>query len=75
MSPDDIERNVVLRRNLKDVFGGVCVVSDSEMVAAVAVAATPAPQQNSDKAQQSGMIFREIEEAQLQNELRKAGLL
>ena len=75
MSPDDIERSVMLRRSREDVFGGVRIVSDSEMVAAVAVAATPAPQQNSDKAQQSGMIFREIEEARLQNDLRNAALL
>ena len=74
LSPDDLERNVVLRRNLEDVFGGVRVVFDSEMAAAVA-AASPAPQQGSDRTQRSGMIFRAIEEARLQNDLRNAGLL
>ena len=75
MSPDDIERSVMLRRNREDVFGGVRVASDSEMVAAVA-AASPhaAPQQGSDKAQQSGTVFRAAEEARLQNDLRNAGL-
>jgi hypothetical protein len=74
LSADDIERNVVLRRNLEDVFGGVSVVFDSELAAAVA-ATSPAPDRRSDRAQPSGMIFRAIEEARLQNDLRNAGLL
>ena len=74
LSPDDIERNVMLRRNLEDVWGGVRVVFDSEMAASVA-AASPAPQHGSDRTQRSGMVFRAIEEARLQNDLRNAGLL
>jgi hypothetical protein len=74
LSPDDIERNVALRRNLEDVFGGVRVVFDSQLAAAVA-AAGAAPQHGSDRGQRSGMIFRAIEEARLQNDLRNAGLL
>jgi hypothetical protein len=74
LSADDVERNVVLRRNLEDVFGGVSVVFDSELAAAVA-AASPTPQRRSDRTQQGGMIFRAIEEARLQNDLRNAGLL
>jgi len=74
LSPDDIERNVMLRRNLEDAWGGVRVVFDSEMAASVA-AASPASQHGSDRAQRSGMVFRAIEEARLQNDLRNAGLL
>jgi hypothetical protein len=74
LSADDIERNVVLRRNLEDVFGGVSVVFDSELATAVA-ATSPAPDRRSGRTQPSGMIFRAIQEARLQNDLRSAGLL
>jgi hypothetical protein len=76
LSADDVERNVVLRRNLEDVFGGVRVVFDSELAAVAAAAASPAPHRSSNRAQQqNGVIFRAIEEARLQNDLRNAGLL
>ena len=71
---NDVERNVMLRRNFEGVFGGVSVVFDSELAAAAA-AANPTQQHRSDRTHQNGVIFRAIEEARLQNDLRNAGLL
>lgn len=72
---NDLERNVMLRRNFEGVFGGVSVVFDSGMAAAAAAAANPSSNQASGRAHQNGMICRAIEEARLQNDLRNAGLL
>jgi hypothetical protein len=71
---NDADRNVMLRRNLEGVFGGVSVVFGSDLVAAAA-AANPTPNHTSGRAHQNGAIFRAIEEARLQNDLRNAGLL
>ena len=71
---NDVERNVLLRRNFEGVFGGFSVVFDSNLAAAAA-AANPTPNHTSDRARQNGVICRAIEEARLQNELRNAGLL
>jgi hypothetical protein len=71
LSTEDIQRDVALRRNLEDVFG-MSVVFDSE--SAAAAAANLVPPQSPDAIRQSG-IFRAIEEARLQNDLRDAGLL
>ncbi len=66
----------MLRRNFEGVFGGVSVVFDSELAAAAAAASpTSTPQRGPDRTHQSGVIFRAIEEARLQNDLRNAGLL
>jgi hypothetical protein len=71
---NDVERDVMLRRNFEGIFGGVSVVFNSNLVAA-AVSANPAPNHTSGIAHQNGAIFRAIEEARLQSDLRNAGLL
>jgi hypothetical protein len=71
---NDMERNVTLRRNFEGVFGGVSVVFDSDLASAAA-ATNPTPNPASGRAPQDGVIFRAIEEARLQNDLRNAGLL
>jgi hypothetical protein len=71
---NDVERDVMLRRNFEGVFGGVSVVFNSDLAAAAAVV-NPTPNQSLDRAHQNGAIFRAIEEARLQNDLRNAGLL
>jgi|SRR6266850_76611 len=71
LSTEDIQRDVELRRNLEDVFG-MSVVFDSE--SAAAAAANLAPPHSPDAILHSG-VFRAIEEARLQNDLRDAGLL
>jgi hypothetical protein len=72
---NDVERDVTLRRNFEGIFGGVSVVFDTGLVA-TAAGANPTPNQSSGRAHQSGAaIFRAIEEARLQNDLRNAGLL
>jgi len=71
---NDVERNVMLRRNFEGVFGGVSVVFDSDLATAAA-AANPTPNPASGRVRQDGVIFRAIEEARLQNDLRNAGLL
>jgi hypothetical protein len=50
-------------------------VFDSELAAAVAAASPTTPHRSSNRSQQNGVIFRAIEEARLQNDLRNAGLL
>ena len=67
---NDVERNVMLRRN----FEGVSVVFDSNLAVAAA-ARNATPNYASDRAHQNVMISRAIEEARLQNDLRNAGLL
>lgn len=71
---NDVDRDVMLRRNFEGVFAGVSVVFNSNLVAAAA-SANPTPNHTSDRAHQNGAIFRAIEEARLQNDLRNAGLL
>jgi hypothetical protein len=71
---NDVEHDVTLRRNFEGVFGGVSVVFNRDLVT-TAVAANPTPNHASGRAHQSGVIFRVIEEARLQNDLRNAGLL
>lgn len=72
---NDVERDVMLRRNFEGVFGGgVSVVFDSNLVVAAA-AANPTPNRASGRAHQNGAIFRAIDEARLQHDLRNAGLL
>jgi hypothetical protein len=73
---NNVERDVMLRRHFEGVFGGVSVVFDSDLAAAVAAAGNPTPNHTSDRAHQNGsVVFRAIEEARLQNDLRNAGLL
>jgi hypothetical protein len=71
LSTEDIQRDVALQRNLEDVFG-MSVVFNSQ--SAVEAAANLSPPHSADAIRQSG-IFRAIEEARLQNDLRSAGLL
>lgn len=75
---NDDERDVTLRRNFEGVFGGVSVVFNRDLVT-TAVTANPTPNHasgpGSGRAHQNGVIFRVIEEARLQNDLRNAGLL
>jgi len=71
---NDVERDVMLRRNFEGVFGGVSVVFNSNLVTAAA-SANPTPNPAAGRARQNGAIFRAIEEARLQNDLRNAGLL
>jgi len=70
LSTEDIQRDVAFRRNLEDVFG-INVVFDSETAA---TAANLAPSQSPDEMRRT-RVFRAIEEARLQNDLRSAGLL
>lgn len=73
---NDVEGDVTLRRNFEGVFGGVSVVFDLNLVRTAAAAANPTPNHASSTAHQDGAaIFRAIEEARLQNDLRNAGLL
>lgn len=71
---NDVERNVTLRRNFEGLWGGVSVVFDSNLAATAAAVNTTA-NCTSNRADQSGVISRAIEEARLQNDLRNAGLL
>ena len=71
---NDVERDVMLRRNFEGVFGGVNVVFNPNLVAAAA-SANSTPNPAAGRARQNGAIFRAIEEARLQNDLRNAGLL
>ena len=71
---NDVERNVMSRRNFEGVFGGVSVVFDSDLALAAA-AGNPTPTHTSGRAHHNGVISRAIEEARLQNDLRNAGLL
>lgn len=71
VSTEDIQRDVALRRNLEDVFG-MSVVFDAN--SAAAAAANPSSPHSTDAIQQS-RVFRAIEDARLQNDLRNAGLL
>lgn len=71
---NDFERNVMFRRNLEGVFGGVSVVFDSDL-AATAAASNPTSNHVPDRAHQNGVIGQAIAEARLRNELRNAGLL
>ncbi len=70
LTSEDIQRDVVFRQNLEDVFG-ISVVFDSESVVA---AANLTPSHSPNEMQQS-RIFRAIEEARLHSDLRNAGLL
>ena len=71
---NDVERDVMFRRNYEGIFGSVSVVFDTGLVA-TAAGANPTPNPASGRAPQNGAIFRAIEEARLQNDLRNAGLL
>jgi hypothetical protein len=71
LSTEDIQRDEALRRNLEDVFS-MSVVFDSD--SAAAAASNVVPPHSTEAIRQSG-IFRAIEEARLQNDLRNAGLL
>ena len=75
---NDVEHDVTLRRNFEGIFGGVSVVFNRDLVT-TAAAASPTPNHasgpGSGRAHQNAVIFRVIEEARLQNDLRNAGLL
>ncbi|KAI9511818.1 hypothetical protein F5148DRAFT_1167828, partial [Russula earlei] len=64
---EDIQRDMALRRNLEDVFG-ISVLFDSAVAAAAASPATP---NGSEMLQQQRGILQAIDEARLQNDLRK----
>lgn len=70
LSTEDIQRDVAFRRNLEDVFG-INVVFDSDTAA---TEANLSPSHGPDEMRQT-RIFRAIEEARLQRDLRSAGLL
>lgn len=71
LSTEDIQRDVAFRRNLQDVLG-INVVFDSDTAAAEA---NLSPSSHSPDEMRQTRIFRAIEEARLQRDLRSAGLL
>jgi len=70
LTPENIQHEVALRRNLEEVFG-ISVLFDSAVAAA---APSPSTEQTADTAQQGG-ILQAIYEARLQHDLRNAGLI